>query len=633
MINFLAALDFEKSRHDRSKILEKIGDIFWDWGDTYAAERFYQLSVSDEERRENLEKLIVAKFENMKPEAQDLLRRLAKFGMVPSNVLYHCGRYLVRVGRMEEAQDILMKIPRGSLYFNKARYVAGVAFLSIGDKGTALGMFEDAIPGVGEMAIIAAARVAHDVGDMEKAERYYKMIPRNSKYYHEGLYELAWVLYEKGDFKGADEVLKKFRRTRNTWLTRRGDVLDGYLIMLKDELLAFAQFDEIIRNYEEFLVKLEEIKGIKKSDFWEKGEYVIAFMRIEPKIREWVKNHPEMEKMGKLERELEKLDEMLERTFDEITQIENTASIFAERMIQKNMDILWWIHERLQILLVLPILDLMTPEERNAWEFAMTLRREIKTLDREARQIRKTAFTESRKIAPQTGESESARKLYRALVEAGNSTSDELIKIQGYQRESMMLIMDMTDIFYEKYREILEPHVKRIRKLLRESSRLRGILEYLYHRISLLIHLRAKEERKRLQAIIDEIERMKGRLKEVKVTTIKEIVTEDIRKEQEETSALAQMGFIEAAWKLKEKEASLLDELWIERKKVQEEIDRKAKKLKKETEFKMPVEKTVGESYVKETIVEAEKHLRSIESIIKKFEEVRRKIKEGFWKP
>ena len=640
ILSYFSALDFEESKVERARIMNRIAGVFWKMNDTYAAENFWVMAVSEYYKPEYQKKVVISKLENLRDDAEknflDFSVRHKEY--VDSELIYFRAKYLLAKKRYNEVCPSTTGISLASPYYYKAKYLCGVALLGENNIRGASLLFGEAT-GIGssdedflQLALLAAARAYHDIGDMQRAEYYYTQISPKSRYYYEVLYELCWVLYYLGKDMETKKCIANFSEVKKTYLSKRIKVLEGYLKIPESEFAAFERFSEMIDYYESYYDNAVELFEMPES-FWKEKKYIDHLVSVEPDIEEWILNHNKVVKIEEFLKEIKKLENLLEGAYDDLSLLENSATIFAERVIRANMNSIWYIQERLQLLMILPVMDLLTPSERNIWEYLSTVRREIKYLDSESARISESSFMTARSVQPKVEESESAKKLYRALVEAGKSTNEEILRISSYKTESMRIAVEFVDIISEKYKEIMGPLVQRLKKMLSESEKTRGILEWLYHRINLIIYLKVEMEKKRIEETLAEIERVRRFFEMEKENKIVEVVKEDIPWEQEETASLAQLGFIEVSWRLKEKETKDLDKLWEERKKVIREVDQESKRLEdelKRVEMLSPMQKEMR-SDVEANLFRVDSLLDTSENVLNSINSVKSRIEKMKW--
>ncbi len=141
---------------------------------------------------------------------------------------YSYGRYLYLTGQHERAVAELDRIAKTegggkgatsravARYRVRAAYVAAAAVLASGEADEALDRFRDIArvkttdPRDGrivELAWMAVARIHHDAGRWEKANHAYRRIGRDSPFFGEALYEIAWTFLRAGSFDRAEHAL------------------------------------------------------------------------------------------------------------------------------------------------------------------------------------------------------------------------------------------------------------------------------------------------------------------------------------------------------------------------------------------------------------------------------------------
>ncbi len=143
-----------------------------------------------------------------------------------ASLSYAYGRHLYLSGRNDQAIGVLdamspVDIPitrggTGAKWRVRAAYVAASAALAAADPEAALERFSritKANPSdprdrqIKQLAYMAIARIHHDQGHVEDAVRSYRRIGRDSAYFPEAMYEMAWTLMANRQYEQAVQAL------------------------------------------------------------------------------------------------------------------------------------------------------------------------------------------------------------------------------------------------------------------------------------------------------------------------------------------------------------------------------------------------------------------------------------------
>lgn len=202
---------------------------------------------------------------------------------------YAYGRYLYFEGRFAEAVDELDRVGRpdvdsalaefsdsGEMLRLAAAYFAAAALLGDGRDDEALERFARIAGGrvthprgrrITELSWMAVARIHHDAGRYAEAEAAYRHIGRDSPFFAEALYELAWTYLRGGRFDEAERALDllllhqpdsplaaEIRQLRGKVKIQRKDYPGA-----EEEFLAMRRtFDELAGKLEGRLAQTEE---------------------------------------------------------------------------------------------------------------------------------------------------------------------------------------------------------------------------------------------------------------------------------------------------------------------------------------------------------------------------------------
>lgn len=139
---------------------------------------------------------------------------------------YAYGRHLYLTGKHDRAMVVLdamspVDIPitrggTGAKWRVRAAYIAASAALAVGDVAAALDRFSRIVkanpsdPGdrqIVQLAWMGIARIHHDEGNTEDAVRAYRRIGRDSPYFPEAMYEVAWTLMAAQQYEQAVQAL------------------------------------------------------------------------------------------------------------------------------------------------------------------------------------------------------------------------------------------------------------------------------------------------------------------------------------------------------------------------------------------------------------------------------------------
>jgi len=125
---------------------------------------------------------------------------------------FRFGQAYLRVGKFNKAANYFEKIPAGHQLYTKGRYFLGLALAEMTKLRKSYAAFTQsansrADDGVVDNQRVAAlmgrARVLYQMKKWNSSLEAYRMIPRDSKYFHDMLFESSWAMLRGGKFRSA----------------------------------------------------------------------------------------------------------------------------------------------------------------------------------------------------------------------------------------------------------------------------------------------------------------------------------------------------------------------------------------------------------------------------------------------
>jgi TolA-binding protein len=196
-----------------------LADSLWHSRDLNSARRYFELAIKKNtgSRREQkaLQRLIelslrTGDYTNVN-EYLDRLSRIPAASLEPS-VPYVRGKYHYFRDKADDAFAIFAGIGPSNPYHLQARYFMATIQVKKGDVANALTSFDavlrlqprnDADKEIQDLARLALGRLHYERGQLDKAKAAYTSVPRQSKYFSDSMYELAWTSIKAKDYKGA----------------------------------------------------------------------------------------------------------------------------------------------------------------------------------------------------------------------------------------------------------------------------------------------------------------------------------------------------------------------------------------------------------------------------------------------
>ncbi|MBI5478571.1 MAG: hypothetical protein HY906_06950, partial [Deltaproteobacteria bacterium] len=160
---------------------------------------------------------------------------------------YALGDFYERFGTPKEAKDHFDKVGAGSARFAAARYHTGLILVGEKRNKLALRAFEAAAMAaesrkqadVRDLAYLALARVAFEVGSWDAARAYYGRVAPGSRFYPRARYELLWTQFMAQDHRAALGALQTMQAPLH-----RGEYLPDLFIIEATIYLDLCRFDE-----------------------------------------------------------------------------------------------------------------------------------------------------------------------------------------------------------------------------------------------------------------------------------------------------------------------------------------------------------------------------------------------------
>ncbi len=179
------------------------------------------------------------------PEALAVLSGVGARSRYWAQSVYLRGLIEAERGRLKEAEALFCKVADPKLTPREAPVFGGGSFFEVRD-----------------LARLGLGRVAHESYRFDDAQYYYYLVPRDSRYLPESLYEAATTRYEAGDYQGAREYLDELaaRKAHHPYEDERY-ILDAYVDLAACKFSEAAdKLAQFHRKYEPVLAAAQRIK-------------------------------------------------------------------------------------------------------------------------------------------------------------------------------------------------------------------------------------------------------------------------------------------------------------------------------------------------------------------------------------
>ena len=254
-------------------------------------------------------------------------------------VLYfRFGEAYLGVNRFKKAYTAFSKVPKKHYLYSKARYLMGLAFSESGKLKSSYKAFTQSsnsrasrgvVDGERVAALMGRARVLYHMKRWNDSLAAYRLIPRDSKYFHDMLFESAWAMLRAGKFRSA---LSNFQSLHSKYYENyfypEAALLRAivYLYICKveevDKVLNFydktygkvaTQLNEYLRNNpsprSDIKEYMELVTDLNAGNFKAKDTYEIPYLILRHLNRSSrVKSRGEY--VSNIEKEIERIDGM-----------------------------------------------------------------------------------------------------------------------------------------------------------------------------------------------------------------------------------------------------------------------------------------------------------------------------------
>lgn len=136
-----------------------------------------------------------------------------KFPLAHRDMLfYRVGEFLFRNDQYKDALNSLRKVSTKSRFYPKARYMQGLIFAKVNKPTSAVKIFNRLLNSQDDEGVTNSARVSALIGKAralyqnkkwDEAIESYRKVPRDTKFWHDSLFESSWALLRTGRFRSA----------------------------------------------------------------------------------------------------------------------------------------------------------------------------------------------------------------------------------------------------------------------------------------------------------------------------------------------------------------------------------------------------------------------------------------------
>jgi len=261
------------------------------------------------------------------------------------DLAYYLAKSMFFDDYIKEAFNVFSTIKPENTYYLQSRYFLGVIELRQNNPDVALGYFESILQAekkdayysfetIRELAMLAAARLAFESGDLMRAVRHYLNLDKRSPYFAEAYYELCWTYIRREEYQKAIDALRLIKFIEpDSIVVPKAEILEGsLLIKLERYGEAMILFNAIVERYGK--IKDELFSLDSKSLTAGKSSENRALAPFSPLVRSLLRDNRKYtnaislyDDISDLEKEIERT-EKLERKLGSIIINEHVSTVF-----------------------------------------------------------------------------------------------------------------------------------------------------------------------------------------------------------------------------------------------------------------------------------------------------------------
>ena len=262
-------------------------------------------------------------------------------------LIYFLGKSLFFDGQVKEAFDVFKTINEKSSYFPQSQYFLGSILLRSGKDKQAIIYFEKVVnlsenkkyfkfEQIRDLSLLAAARIAFEMDDLNTTLKYYIMLDKTSKHFAEAYYELCWTYIKKEEYRKAINALRLIKYIApDSIIAPKAEILEGSLLIKMERFgEAMMLFDSVVKKYGSIK---EELYSIDSKNFYSKakqGDTANALSPYSPIVRSLLSDNKKFTNAMRLGDDIAILEKeistvrRLEKKISTIIENKNISTIF-----------------------------------------------------------------------------------------------------------------------------------------------------------------------------------------------------------------------------------------------------------------------------------------------------------------
>lgn len=267
----------------------------------------------------------------------------AAVGGTDSELSYYLGKSLFYDKRFAEAVTAFYSVEKNSEFYPQSRYFLGMLAAKEGEYDDALSFYEEIVTlknngryhkfkEIREQAALAAAKVALETGNFDKAAGYFRITDKRSVSFAEAYFELAWAYVKSKNYDGAVNSLRLIKYVSPySAVVPKAEALEGTLLLLARRFgEASALFNSMVEKYGKIQDELFLIDG---KVFMQNGrqrrvsDFLMPYSLL---VRSLLKNNRKFVKAMKLNESVVALE-------NDLSQLRSRESRLAAAIYNKNI--------------------------------------------------------------------------------------------------------------------------------------------------------------------------------------------------------------------------------------------------------------------------------------------------------
>ena len=262
-------------------------------------------------------------------------------------LVYYAAKSLFFSGKTEDASQLFSLMRKDDAFYPQARYFLGVMALRDKKMEEARAYYEEILElpenvgyhsfgNIRELAELAVARIAFELGDQETASIHYAPVAFDSRSFPQAYYELSWTFIKRDQFDDAIDTLRLVQNAAPySQIATRAEILEGTLLVKMGRYgEALVLFDSIVSKYSKYQDELFSIDGKAFLASGRAGKVSDFLLPYSPAVRSVLEDSRKFSEtlvlndaIIELEEELKRIDE-LEKKVAVIAGNKNAAALF-----------------------------------------------------------------------------------------------------------------------------------------------------------------------------------------------------------------------------------------------------------------------------------------------------------------